>query len=190
MCHKLMAALTAAVCLSLPTHAASISVQAADWQDDGRLVAIKLDGWIEAGDLQRILDAVREVRRKGLIVAGLEMQSPGGDVGTGMGIAAYVHKTAKKVVVREACWSSCSYAALVALAGHRLLVGRHAEIGLHRTYDTASGVPSPYWDNAVINMFKRYGVAPRAIKDMLATSKDSMTYYDLVELQKMGGEGL
>ena len=81
----------------------------------------------------------------------------------------------------------CSYAAMVALAKRRLLVRDHAEIGIHQTYDTASGAPRPDLDNLVIDLFKRSGVPPRAIRDMQTTSMNSMTYYDLLELQKMGG---
>jgi hypothetical protein len=189
MRHRIVAALTAA-CLSLPAHASDISVVAADWQDDKTVVTVKLDGWIEAGDMERILKAYRIARKKGLTVVGLEMHSTGGDVGTGIAIANFVRKSGRVVILRSECWSSCGYAALVALAKRRLKVGDHAEIGIHQTFDTASGVPSPEWDNQVIDLFKRSGVAPRAIVAMQTTTMNSMTYYDLIELRKMGAREL
>jgi hypothetical protein len=144
--------------------------------------SISLEGWIVEGDARKVVAAYRNRN-----VRWLRMSSNGGDVETGLKIADYVGHHRIHVLVTDECLSACAYAAFVALGSRALLVGDHAWIGIHRTYDTATGVPTPDWDLEVVKRMRHAGAPPKPLKDMLATTSDTMKMYGSEELIRMGG---
>ena len=176
MCHRVIPGIILALFI-VDLHAAEVTVEAGY----AGKVAIKLDGWITSGDARKIARV-----RGDSEVAWLELDSTGGDVETGLDIARYVSKTSVPVLVTDECYSACAYAAFVAIGRNRLLVGDDAVLGIHQTYDTGSGDPSPAWDREVVRRLKRYGAPLWPLRDMLNTTFDSMRTYGHDELVKRG----
>ena len=108
-----------------PTLAHATTMQVEQHEGTTRLV---IDGEINVGDGDRFLERVAIVRP-----TELEMNSPGGDVDSGMVIARWVHENRQiKVVVEDYCNSACSYAALVALGRGDLMVNASSSVGVHQ----------------------------------------------------------
>jgi len=170
MCHKLILGIILALII-VDARAAEVTVKPSG--------SIRLAGWINDGDDIKIARANHGA-------PWLELDSTGGDVETGLNIADYVHKRKLAVLVTDECLSACAYAAFVAIGAHRLLVGDAAVLGIHQTYDTASGDPSPSWDREVVRRLKRAGAPLWPLRDMLNTTSDSMRMYGRDELVERG----
>ncbi len=169
-------------------HAAAVLMKPVDWEanPDEQVVTIKVFSSIEDGDLDRVRQAFAKARKGDRRVLALEMESDGGDGYTGMQLAQYVADHNVSVLLRERCWSACSYAAMVALGQGRLLIRDQAEIGVHQARDTGDGSASRGWTQMTANQLLQLGAPADMLDAMVETPPSGMTRYSYFTLKYKG----
>lgn len=176
---ELMLGLTLALVPNL-AHAATMQVE----QNEGQ-TRLVIEGDINVGDGERFLAHVAEVRP-----IQLEMNSPGGDVDSGMGIARWVYENRQvKIVVEDYCNSACSFAALVALGRGDLTVDASSSVGVHQVIDVIDGRPGKAnvaWTKRAADTLRDYGAPEEPLVAMAATPPNGIAEFDAAALEKMG----
>ena len=176
---KLILGLALALAPTL-AHAATMQVE----QHEGK-TRLVIEGDINVGDGDRFLARVASVRP-----TQLEMNSPGGDVDSGMVIARWVHENRQiKVVVEDYCNSACSYAALVALGRGDLTVNASSSVGVHQVrdvYDDRPGKANVGWTKRAADTLRGYGAPEEPLVAMVATPPSGIADFDAAALEKMG----
>jgi hypothetical protein len=161
-------------------HAATMQVE----QHDGK-TRLMFEGEIVVGDGERFMERVASVRP-----IELEMNSPGGNVESGMIIARWVHEDqVVKVFDNDYCNSACSYAALVALGRGDLTIDAGASVGVHQVRDVLDGRPGKAnvtWTQRAADTLSGYGAPQEPLLAMMATPPSDSNDFDAVALEKMG----
>jgi hypothetical protein len=101
----------------------------------GPLGVLRLSGELQYG----VSDALASALAHDPSIHGLELDSPGGDCGEGLALAALVQKYSLSTFVRQKCSSACT---LVFVAGHERLLTAGAMLGFHRAQ-------SHVWDDII-----------------------------------------
>ena len=166
-----------------------VALAPVDWEQSDA-VTVKVYSTLEEGDLGRVKDAFAEARDADRRVLALEMASDGGDADTGLALAEYVAANDIEVLLRQRCWSACSFVALVALGRGNLTIREHAEIGVHQARDTYRGTASPDWTRDAAKRLKRLGAPAGPLKEMVETPPSSMSIYGYYQLQMMGATAM
>jgi hypothetical protein len=164
--------------------AADISLHALE----GNMVTVSLAEGIVRSDLSEITKEIKLAGKSGKIVVALELDSWGGSGDGGLMIADFVHRTRSKVFITGKCWSACSFAALVALGNGDLLVGPHADVGVHQVYNDIDKLPNRPWTVAAAKALRRYGAPQAPLDAMIATVPSSLTHYGAIALAGMGAQ--
>lgn len=158
-----------------------------EWTHEENTYSLRIYDGIEPG-LMTFINARLSKSQK--IIVALELDSWGGDGDTGMRLADFVSRWDKQVVILNRCYSSCSFAALVALGQGKLWVGPGAEVGVHQVRDTETGDPNRLWTERAAKYLKRYG-APKAPLDiMVRTPPGSMVILHESQLIELGAAAL
>ena len=161
------------------------SATASEITYDDATAVVLLTGRIGKGDTGRVQLAVSKIENSGR-EAMLELDSDGGDGGTGLLLAEYVASSSLTVIVGSRCWSACSFAALVALGRGHLVIRPGAQLGVHQVYGTLSGKTDIPWTKDAARKLRRIGAPRRPLDDMVKTDDDLMKTYDYDELIEMG----
>ncbi len=183
-----MASMRRVLCLLLLmlTHGASamqFAYHAAAPAGGGGLLSAS--GKVEMGDEERLRAALHALPA-GTKLAGLTLDSPGGDLEEGMRLAAAVHEARLQTVVGEGakCASACF---IVFAAGSRRFAGAGALIGVHSV--SYRGGDNPDAQAMTVRMARRlaeYDV-PDAILGKMVTAQPSQIWWltrsDLASMQ-------
>lgn len=166
---------------------ATIALRLIDWgAPDDRLFTIRVQDGLATGDLDTIKSLLKQARREGKTVVALELGSWGGDADTGMAIADFVFVKKMKVVVNGVCSSACSYAALVALGGGRLMVRSAGVLGVHQVFDNGTHDPDRPWTRRAADRLLKLGAPSGPLETMVQTLPSGMVWYYADDLVGMG----
>jgi hypothetical protein len=185
---KVLLAGIAALLMSSPAHAASISVTGNPLSDTH---AIYIRGLIETDDLQKFKQVIEENKITRAVVI---LDSPGGYVRPGIGIGNTIKEMGFMTFVPEGnkCNSMC---ASIWLAGRPRLLEENSKIGFHAAaaLDTDnSGRPpgiirnSGWGDSLIGAYYARLGFDDWAITYMTTMPHTGMKLASSEELKKMG----
>jgi hypothetical protein len=118
-------------------------------------------------------------------VVGIILDSEGGQIYEGRGLARIITKHRLRTFSLDECLSSCTTAFI---AGTTRTLGTNARLGFHQ-YKTYSIIPSIDVDNEQAKdmaIFVKQGVSPRFLEKIFAQPPESMWWPDIDELLDAG----
>jgi hypothetical protein len=153
---------------------------------DGKVV-ILLAGVIAPGDNDKFLNLVRRANNAKLLVSGIRLNSPGGDLAEGLGLAQSI-KTAQittVVVSGGVCASACF---LAFAGGAEKYVSFSGRVGVHGASDE-NGVETTGAAAATVGMAraaKELGASVAVLGKMVITPPDKIVWLSPDDLRSMG----
>lgn len=150
-----------------------------DLIEDGTLIHLK--GTLEIGVTRDVSNLLEEYPA----VAGIVLDSDGGQVYEGRGLAKLIQANALATYSLEHCMSACTTAFI---GGTTRILGANAKLGFHR-YKTYSVYPPIDVDSEQakdMEVFSGQGIDPTFLTKMYNTSHDEMWYPDIDELLSAG----
>jgi hypothetical protein len=151
-------------------------------------VMVKLSRDITRGDVDRVYEQIHIAEGDGKVITALELESVGGDGDAAVMLADFVYRSHIKVVVKEFCYSACTFPALVALGHGDLLIGRNTQLGVHQAM--SDGKPDIGWTKTTARILHKYGAPSKPLEDMVSKTPPALIYYGPVELEAMGATWL
>ena len=142
---------------------------------------IHLQGPFQIG----ITDRVAQLIARNPEVVGIILDSEGGQIYEGRGLARIITKHRLRTFSLDECLSSCTTAFI---AGTTRTLGTNARLGFHQ-YKTYSIIPSIDVDNEQAKdmaIFVKQGVSPRFLEKIFAQPPESMWWPDIDELLDAG----
>ncbi len=161
--------------LTLPHAAGAMRFAYRPAEATGAAGLLAASGKVELGDEERLRAALHALPA-GTRLAGLSLDSPGGDLEEGMRLAAAVHDERLQTVVEEGakCASACF---IVFAAGPHRFASTAALIGVHSV--SFGGADNPDAQAMTVRMARRlaeYGV-PDAILGKMVTAQPSQVWW-------------
>ncbi len=148
-------------------------------------VAVSLSGKIDFGDTERLADMVRDLRRRGVRVSAVRLESGGGLVPVGLTMAELVRREGLATVVEGTCASACFS---VFAAGRVKLVGAGARLGVHMPH--ALDGNSNAWAAFQAERYRHYGVPRSIVAKMTGTPYNAIAWLSPDDERAMGVRAL
>ena len=145
---------------------------------------LSASGEVRLGDEERLRDALRAVP-KGARLAGISLDSPGGDLEEGLRLATAVHDARLPTVVDDGakCASACF---IVFAAGSHLFASTTALVGVHSV--AFRGRDNPDAQAATVRMARRlaeYGVPDAILGKMVSAQPSQIWWLNRSDLESM-----
>ncbi len=132
-----------------------------------------------------ITNKVAELIERNPAIAGIILDSEGGQIYEGRGLARVIRENGLKTISLDECLSSCTTAFI---AGTTRTLGTNARLGFHQ-YKTYSIIPSIDVDNEQAKdmaIFIKQGVSPRFLEKIFSQPPEGMWWPEIDELVDAG----